>query len=128
MRLGHHRDDREYLNEIAERLMRCEQAVHTEVDEERELCLSLSLGEDAEDAVLRIPDLSGETWEHVVTDREWSLEMEAEAQQSEGLLIFVHSTNIDAHPSIAQVDAAAEALGASAHSEESRGQRETTSK
>ncbi|MEJ7785134.1 MAG: hypothetical protein WKF96_10055 [Solirubrobacteraceae bacterium] len=114
--LGHHRDDREYLNEIAERLMRCEEAVHTEVAEERELRLSLDLGDDKEEAVLRIPDLSGETWEHVATDREWSLEMEAEADRSEGFLIFVHSTKIDAHPSIAQVDAAAQALGAPARS------------
>jgi hypothetical protein len=112
--LGHHRDDRTYLNEIAQRLMSCGEAIHTEVDEDRELLLSLEVGVGREQAVLRIPDLSGETWEHVATDREWSTDMDDQVGRGEGIIIFVHSTNIDAHPSIAAVDAAAEALGETA--------------
>jgi Double-GTPase 1 len=110
--LGHFRDDHTYLNEIAQRLMQCEEAVHTEVDEGRELLLSLITGPDREEVTLRVPDLSGETWEHVASDREWSLDMEDQVRRSEGIIIFVHSTKIDAHPSIASVDAAAKALGA----------------
>ena len=69
LRLGSYKDDREYLNEIAGRLMRCEKAVHTEMKEHRELSLSLELAESAEPVMLRIPDLSGETWEQAVNER-----------------------------------------------------------
>src|SRR5437763_14610891 len=74
LRLTSYQDDREYLNEIAGRLMSCTEAVHTEMDEHRELSLSLEIKDSGEPVALKIPDLSGETWEAAVVERYWSQE------------------------------------------------------
>ncbi len=110
--LGSFQDDREYAQSIANRLNRCEEATHTEVNEVRRLQLSLALGEARRQALLRIPDLSGETWEEVAVQREWSTALDASVRSSESALIFVHANRVDSHPSVATVRRGASALGA----------------
>ena len=96
--LGGFRDDREYVNEISERLMRCEEAIHTVTEEQRELALSLTISGD--EAFLRIPDLSGETWKDALRERRWQQDVEERVARADGFVLFVHVTEFDSGPSI----------------------------
>jgi hypothetical protein len=107
--LGGFTDDREYLNQISEPLLGCLEAVHTEVGGRRELALSLSI-ESHGSAFLRIPDLSGETWEQAVHERRWDTDVESRVAGANGALIFVHVDEFDSGVSIAAGRAAGEAL------------------
>jgi len=107
--LGSYQDDREYLNAISERLIRCEEAIHTQVEESRELALSLSI--DGRETFLRIPDLSGETWEHALRERRWPRTVAERAAEADGFMLFVHVRAIDVGLTIADATAAAAALG-----------------
>lgn len=123
LQLGSYQDDREYLNEIADRLMRCEEAIHTQVEEHRELSLSIELSTPNATATLRIPDLSGETWEEAVLRRYWSREVDEQVRASEAILIFIHPERIDMGPSIDAVDEALAALsGESQHTQQATSQ------
>ena len=109
VKLGNYQDDREYLNGISERLIRCEEAVHTQVEENRELALSLTI--DGRDSFLRIPDLSGETWEHALRDRRWPRTVAERADSADGFIVFVHVRSLDVGLTIADAAAATDALG-----------------
>jgi Double-GTPase 1 len=110
LELASYQDDREYLNEINRRLLRCEPAVHTEMQEQRELALSLTVRRTGEPASLRIPDLSGETWDHAVLNRAWSRDTEQQVRESEAVLLFLHPDKIDAGPTIGALAEAVSAL------------------
>jgi hypothetical protein len=107
-------DDRVYLNLIAGRLEGCDPALHTESSEDRDLTLSLLIGDDATPAVLRIPDLSGETWRDATEDRQWPVRVEEQVGRSSGLLLFMHARAFDAGATIGQVNEFADILGADA--------------
>src|SRR5437879_2820169 len=72
LRLGAYTDDREYVNEIAKPLLACEKAKHTKAEDQVEVALSLSVGQEHRSLQLGVPDLSGEIWEHAIYQREWS--------------------------------------------------------
>ena len=115
--LGSYSDDREYLNEISQRLLRCEEAIHTEVGEERELGLSLEI--DGRPVFLRIPDLSGETWEDALQNRRLPRVLDERVRGVTGIMLFVHSTKLEVGVSIAAAQqAAAELAGAESADDE----------
>jgi hypothetical protein len=115
--LGTFQDDREYLNQVAKQLLQCREARRTEVEEVGEMRLSLTIGAAGRPAMLRIPDLSGETWQHAVYDRAWPLAVDEAAHNATGLLVFVHVINFDPAPSIHATHAALRALGETAEGE-----------
>lgn len=117
LKLANYQDDREYLNRIAGRLQSCVPALHTEVDEDRELALSLVYGEAEERVVLRIPDLSGETWRDATIERHWPERVEEEVSGSNGLLLFMHSQELDAGATIGEVNELAGLLEGEARAE-----------
>src|SRR4051812_21998700 len=112
VKLADFQDDRTYLNLIAGRLQRCDPALHTESGEDRDLTLSLVLGEGEQRAVLRIPDLSGEIWRDATLYRHWPTGVEEQVTRSRGLLLFMHARDFDAGATIGQVNELADALGA----------------
>lgn len=106
--LGTYDDDREYVNEIAKRLASCEEAERTQVEHDEQLALSLRA--NVQDLFLRVPDMSGERWSHVLEDRRWSREIDEQLRDASGLLLFVHSHQIENDPLIDDVNAGAAAL------------------
>ena len=110
MELADYQDDRSYLNRIADRLQACDPALHTEVGEDRDLALSLLLGDGREPALLRIPDLSGETWREATLDRQWPARIEQQVSDSRGLLLFLHGRDMDAGATIGEVNELADSL------------------
>lgn len=111
IKLAHYQDDRDFLNMIARRLERCEKAVHTEVGEDRQFALSLLIGERQEEATLRIPDLSGETWKDASLSRHWPETVDALASASSGLVLLVHTRGLDGSAEIGLVDEVVERSG-----------------
>lgn len=89
--LGAYDDDREYVHQIADRLARGEVAVHTPYDDQddQERLLHLNLTFAGSPHVLRIPDLSGETWGHALADRHWSSDVDDAVARSSGVLLFL---------------------------------------
>ena len=88
--LASYGSDRIYLNEIGSLLARCDPSPHTEMGEHRGLDLPISI--DAHEiGRLIVPDVSGETWEHAVDEREWSVDLDERIREADGVLLFVHS-------------------------------------
>lgn len=108
LELGTYDDDHEYVNEIAKRLASCEEAERTQVEHDEQLALSLRV--NSQDLFLRVPDMSGERWSHVLEDRRWSRDIDEQLRNASGLLLFVHSDQIENDPLIDDVDAGAAAL------------------
>jgi hypothetical protein len=82
-------------------------ADHTFIDDDQDVTLSLAYGEN--EFVLVIPDLSGETWEHALVDRQWSRSLDDAIAEAAGFMLFVHCKEINGGPTIVDV-AVAEAL------------------
>ncbi len=108
--LGSFKDDREYVMELARSLVLCEPQPRTNVDERRGLSLSIALP-DRESEILEVPDLSGEIWKELLTERTWTLELEQRVGQSQGLCIFVNAARFAEDPTLTDVDRARAALG-----------------
>lgn len=108
LELGSYGDDREYVNDIAKRLAKCEEAERTQTDHDEQLALSLRAS--GNEMFLRVPDMSGERWSHVIEDRKWSLEIDRYVVDATGFVIFVHSDSIDTEPLIDDVEAGAALL------------------
>jgi hypothetical protein len=116
IRLGAFDDDREHVNEISAALLRAEEAERTYVEAEHELTLSLTDG--INDFRLQVPDLSGETWEHALSDRRWATALDQRVRQAEGIIIFVHSTDLELGLRISTADGAfGDLAGPEAHND-----------
>src|ERR1044072_7660997 len=102
---------REHLNRISRRLMECEAAVHTRVAEKGSLLLSLEVKATGEPVELRIPDLSGETWEEAVEQRLWTESVDQQVRQSDAVLVFMAADKLDAGVTKGDADHAAKELG-----------------
>jgi hypothetical protein len=122
MELADYQDDRTYLNAIADRLQACDPALHTELGEDRELALSLLLRDEREPALLRIPDLSGETWREATLERQWPVRVEEQVSASRGLLLFLHARDMDAGATIGEVNELADSLEADTSEREGGGE------
>lgn len=108
--LGHFKDDREYLNGLTNKLLSCEPADRTLVGQSDGLTLSL-LTAAGHEIALSIPDLSGETWRDVLTDRVCADDLIERIESTPGICIFVHALDFSNDPTIADVHRAAAALG-----------------
>jgi len=110
LRLGSYDDDREHVYELGKTLAKCEEADRTHVSQRQGLSMSLAAA-DGDEYFLRIPDLSGEAWSELVDDRQVDEEFARSIETADGLCIFVHAAKFENDPTIAEVDAAARALG-----------------
>jgi hypothetical protein len=111
LRLSSYQDDREHLNRISGRLSECQDPRHTTVGEEGQLVLSLEVKESDLAVALRIPDLSGETWEEAVRKRLWSQEIDVQVRRSDAVLLFAHADQIDRGATMGEADRALASLG-----------------
>lgn len=93
IRLGRFDDDREQITEISDVLLASNVAVHTTMDDEQEITLSLTC--EGADFALHIPDLSGETWEHALVDRRWPRALDRDIAGATGFMVFVHCKEIN---------------------------------
>lgn len=101
LQLGSYKDDREYLNDLSKTLFDCEEPERTEVGQRRGLALSLKL--EGESHWIEIPDLSGEVWEDVLSDRSLPPDVERAVVSASGICIFVHAGEFKIDPTLAQV-------------------------
>jgi hypothetical protein len=108
IRLGRFDDDREHITEVADVLLASNVADHTLMDDDQDVTLSLAC--DGEDFVLVIPDLSGETWEHALVERQWSKTLDDAIAAAAGFMIFVHCKEINGGTTIVEVEQAAVSL------------------
>jgi hypothetical protein len=110
--LGTYADDREYLNEISGQLQRCRPTIHTKVDEQGSLSLSLLVGDTERPILLTIPDISGETWEAALTERQLTNELDQRARAAVAVMIFVHAKlEFDSGTTIVEANAADKSAG-----------------
>lgn len=112
VKLGSFKDDREYMNQIGRKLFDCEEAAHTGVGTSDGLALSVMLPNGV-NAMLRVPDLSGETWDAALADRIWTADLDTRVRNAAGVCIFIHAGEFDMDPTFAEVERAALALGTS---------------
>jgi hypothetical protein len=110
LRIGNFKDDREYINRLATNLFACEEMERTEVGQSRGLSLSV-LDHDGNASLLAIPDLSGETWLELLSERTWRASLQQQVEASTGLCLFVHAVDFEFATTIAEADRAAIALG-----------------
>lgn len=125
LQLGSFKGDREYLNRISDALAECKVAEHTEVDEQGELELPLLIG--ANERFIRIPDVSGETWEEALDTRTWREPFDVRVSTCGGLMLFIHGTLVETGVTILDADAAEAALleGVKATDDSTRGDTST---
>lgn len=83
---------REYLNNLSSQWSRFSPIDHTPTEEVQEI--SLELRDGTVEVDLRVPDLSGETWEAVWSTRLCSKFAAKWAQDSSGIMLFLHSDKI----------------------------------
>jgi len=88
-------ENREYLNKLSAKWR-----VHTEVDrtptdELREIHLALK-NDRGEELELYAPDVSGETWKGLWTDRSCTTKIAEWSKEACGVMLFLHADNIDA--------------------------------
>jgi hypothetical protein len=108
MTLGRFDDDRERITEISDVLLASHVAVHTTVDDEQDITLSLTC--DGVDFVLSIPDLSGETWEDALVERRWPRALDGAITDATGFIVFVHCEDINDGLTIVDAEQATAAI------------------
>lgn len=108
--LGNYQDEREYLNTIAKRLEGCDAPQRTVVGVAGELALTLKR-DGAESGFLKIPDVSGETWEQNLIERQWDEPRETLIRASRTGLVFIHPKTLFIPTRINMLSGAVEALG-----------------
>lgn len=87
--LPQHRD---YLNKISGKWSRIIQIDHTPVEEFKEISLQLSDGNELVE--LNVPDMSGETWGSIWATHTCTKKIKQWAQNSHGLMLFLHAGKI----------------------------------
>lgn len=85
--------DRTYLNRIRDRWLKCEPIEHTTGNEEQLLSIPL-LGRESKAFELRVPDLSGETFQRQWIERQWLAEFRSLAENSIGCLLFINPEKV----------------------------------
>lgn len=80
--------DFQYVNTLADRLSRCDEAIRTDVNLTDGFNAELTT-KDGSSFTLRLPDYSGETWKTALEARGWSELVEAEVRNSSGVCLFL---------------------------------------
>jgi hypothetical protein len=88
VRLSGFQGDFEYVNSLADRLSRCDEAVRTDVNLRDGFNAELTT-EDGVRFSLQLPDYSGETWKTALEARGWSEPVEENVRESSGICLFV---------------------------------------
>ena len=88
IRLTSFQGDFQYVNELADRLSRCDEAIRTDVNLTEGFNAQLTT-EDGRSFSLRLPDYSGETWKTALEARGWSERVEDDVHQSTGICLFL---------------------------------------
>jgi hypothetical protein len=108
IRLLSHKGDFEYVDQISSDLEACIVAEHTEVGEQGELDLELDIS--GTQGHLRIPDVSGETWEHALDERNWTIPFDDAVAACAGLILFINAGQVEMGGTILDADALTAAL------------------
>lgn len=122
--LTDHRDDREHANMLTSALLNCEEAGRTEVSQSNGLRLSIRHA-SGEEGQLDVPDLSGETWLDVIETGTMDVDLFDDLRSARSAVLFIHVGDFEHDPLIAEVNAAAHALGESRPPENSAPQPST---
>lgn len=96
---------RDYLNRLSGKWSRFNPIDRTATDEIREIRLQLVDGSSGGEVELRVPDMSGETWESVWSSRFCAAHVAEWAVDAAGIMLFLHADNIRQSIDIATRDA-----------------------
>lgn len=116
--LTDHLDDREHANALTSALLNCVEAGRTEVSQSKGLRLSIRY-RSGEEGQLDVPDLSGETWQDVIETGTMDVDLFNDLRGARSAILFIHVGDFEHDPLIADVNAAADALGDSGPPESS---------
>lgn len=86
--------DREYLNTIRSAWLRADRPERTRLSPGMPVVLHLRVPDTDRSFDLYMPDRSGEVFEVIVADREWSLEFDQFVADLDGVLLFVHPEHV----------------------------------
>ncbi|MBM9514278.1 hypothetical protein [Desulfogranum marinum] len=107
--LGSLPKSRNYLNELSRKWSRLIQVARTPTDEYQEI--SISLKSETSTVTLSIPDMSGETWRSLWSNRSCPEHVAEWTQNSSGILLFLHSDKITPPVDIVSSNAMVRAMG-----------------
>lgn len=112
LRVSQLHGERDHLNKIREQWLRCKPLERTTIPAERIVSLKLRSPISGQETELFLPDLSGETFNLHWKTRQWSLEFDRLASESQGCLLFVHPRRVNEPVRInAAIDRMASVIG-----------------
>jgi hypothetical protein len=94
LRLANLQPSREHLNDIAKLWRGCEEIPRTLVNKEKMVTLNVMLPSSELLYNVTLPDSSGEAFKRIFEKRKWLLELNNDVRAANGLLFFVHPSNI----------------------------------
>jgi hypothetical protein len=103
--------DREHLNEIRGRWLRCEEQRRTSSSSETSVSMILRDRSSGTTTEISFPDMSGESFRAQWTTRQWSREYDTLVERTDGVMLFIHPSTIVEPQRIDQADALVAALG-----------------
>jgi hypothetical protein len=106
--LDHLAGDQSYLNRISHDWLRCEPTTRTSRAQETEVAMFLR-GDDQHSLELRVPDISGESYNDFWEHRGWPAEFDNLVTRANGLLLFVHPGHLHQPEFLDELGAVAEA-------------------
>ena len=102
--------DRRYLNDIAERWASLKEQERTKRGSEQQVILHLENASGFSLGDIAIPDLSGETYDTFLRDREWSLKFDQAARMANGAALFIHPEQVKEPSFIAEENVCADSI------------------
>lgn len=103
--------DREHLNHICEQWRRFQQMERTHPSSEKSIRMRLVEEQGSEGVELVVPDMSGESFETFLDQRQWPAEFDEFLQAVDGLLLFVHPNRVGEPVTINQTEPLIAELG-----------------
>ncbi|MFK5914133.1 MAG: hypothetical protein QM484_07145 [Woeseiaceae bacterium] len=86
--------NREYLNKLSGKWSRVTPIDRTATEEIQEISLHLKDNETSNELELHVPDMSGETWENIWSNRSCAVHTAEWSQDASGVMLFIHSDKI----------------------------------
>ncbi len=103
--------DRDHLNSIRDRWLRCEPIDRTVQSAETTVSMKLLNPEQDEIAEVSFPDMSGETFNLHWMERKWSAEYDHLVNEASGVLLFIHPSHVVEPTLICEADELVNELG-----------------
>jgi hypothetical protein len=85
-------EDRGYINEKRARWLGYHETQRTSYENEVEI--EMALGAGGQELLLHLPDLAGERFERLLTDRQWPEKLGDDVRTCDGFLLFVHPREV----------------------------------